>query len=1353
MFRKLGIGLVVLALMVQLLPFSGVQQVSAATGSFTFPSESDRATQPRITTDSRVTLTGTITGVSSSSISYHVYQIIDNNGTDDPNDDLIGSKRENVTSNIYVNGSTIQIYNLELFPGLNRITFQGMQGGGEVSNSIYIEYRNGPVFYNLSAELDGNRFEMSENSTTVVHSQPSRGRANADITISGNAPNAQSVTIIVNGSSKTYSVNSTNNFSFVAAPINVRKGKNLVTIKISNASQTIETTREVVFYNGSVTFYDVNINDPGGATEALEYNPNLIVTDINNLTITGKVIVPNSYHPEAANPNTNVPHPDPTQPLPIKYTLKQGAATVENSTVNGAVSGTYKESDPFFIFEYTIPLTGSLLQFNKAYNLQLLAENEVNKRLGVSPTEEGTDELYFSLRDANTPYVYQVNYLPGYKPTSYESLSGTKLEGANIYGLPLGMEILIGNPGAGGHTVDLTKVTSQSGQVATLTAADYEIKPLSQQLVTRTVDGVARTFQRIVIELKKLPFEGTQTIEYDLNGTTGQVTFNMLFGPFVKYDGVFDGMVIDDDTTSSTRLQDIIDTKLKKFKGQLLNINNTNEIRYEPDTANNKPQTIFFYINNLPVKIVPVSGSPNDTNFVLDNSYRQQALDALFAGENEIRFVFQGSKNFYEKTIKINLVPTNLPVIPVAGTSGVFPYSSNLDEPLPNDPNFPLSGSVYTTTKPDMNIYGTFDFIDLGTSYAAVDSRLGAGASIDPAKYILKITGSTLKEPISWDLSKPFYVIDSSTNQTLGIYPSTGSISGLLTVYYDVATQSFSFILKDQKLNADGSPSVYNFYVYNSGETGPRASYRLEVDPTSLPYDILRPILPHKSIVNQNFIEVIINAPGANNVVINKMQAEKIDFDSDNDGVIDYPGAYRAMVTGLKSGDNKINFTITSANDTISDSFTIRYVPTNIPGAQVMEGMKSSHKVFEGSISLKFEKNTSLIRRDFNVPANLKNQVFSGHQLLFGIANPEDGVVDRREFETLPANFDRILESFGTRFRVSFPTRFTKASPVYWIDAGLADDPNTKAYDPLKYGVDPYQYPGTTGPGGTKIPTYDERPDDRELITSKAGELTLAFDPNMRDSIGTIITVFRYDVKGKYWENMGGVVDTKKNTVTVPFTQFGYYVVGKMVYSFTDITSHPYARNYMEAIYAKGIMNAAGFDEFGGDMYITRGEFARMIVKALDIPLNYELSKPHFDDVPNIINPDALWDFRYIETAAREGIIRGTFPRTFEPNSNLTRMEAALIMARALDLKLQTDPDKIQKDLEKQFKDASDVSYYAKAAVSAVAKKGYIVGAPVDANDPKKGFVFEPRSNLLRSDAAIIVGRILADLKRLPKIN
>ncbi len=213
MRRILSLALT-LALLITLLPPFGLSQVAtAAAGSFSFPTEKDLSTQARVTTDPSLTLTGSITGVDPSSVSYSVTQIINNKGNDDPADDQIGSKRENITSNIYINGFNIQVYNVELFPGLNQITFKGIQGGGEVTNSIYIEYHNGPVFYDLVAQLDGNKFNIEETGTTVVHSTASAGRQSADISITGFAPNAQQVTVDVNGSSKTYSVNSSNKLS------------------------------------------------------------------------------------------------------------------------------------------------------------------------------------------------------------------------------------------------------------------------------------------------------------------------------------------------------------------------------------------------------------------------------------------------------------------------------------------------------------------------------------------------------------------------------------------------------------------------------------------------------------------------------------------------------------------------------------------------------------------------------------------------------------------------------------------------------------------------------------------------------------------------------------------------------------------------------------------------------------------------------------------------------------------------------------------------------------------------------------------------------------------------------------
>ena len=67
------------------------------------------------------------------------------------------------------------------------------------------------------------------------------------------------------------------------------------------------------------------------------------------------------------------------------------------------------------------------------------------------------------------------------------------------------------------------------------------------------------------------------------------------------------------------------------------------------------------------------TANPNDTNFILDSSRAQDAL-SMFNGENVIKLVFQSSKSYYEKVIRVNIIPTNLPIIPFDST-GVFPFT------------------------------------------------------------------------------------------------------------------------------------------------------------------------------------------------------------------------------------------------------------------------------------------------------------------------------------------------------------------------------------------------------------------------------------------------------------------------------------------------------------------------------------------------------------------------------------------------------------------------------------------------------------------------------------------------------
>lgn len=205
----------------------------------------------------------------------------------------------------------------------------------------------------------------------------------------------------------------------------------------------------------------------------------------------------------------------------------------------------------------------------------------------------------------------------------------------------------------------------------------------------------------------------------------------------------------------------------------------------------------------------------------------------------------------------------------------------------------------------------------------------------------------------------------------------------------------------NQSLPLNGSPIVYNITVYNSGEGGPTATFRLEVTYKTAPFQIIRP-LEGRRLVNQNFVEVIVSSDNASKVMIGKQEAKKSAFDADYDpsNGIDYPNAYRAIVKDLKPNkDNKIDITVFVGNDQLKDYITVKYVPTSIPGAQYLETMKSSHKAFDGNLTLTFPKGASLIRRDYNVADQFKNQVFSGHDILFAIANSEDGVVDRRELK------------------------------------------------------------------------------------------------------------------------------------------------------------------------------------------------------------------------------------------------------------------------------------------------------------------------------------------------------------------
>lgn len=89
---------------------------------------------------------------------------------------------------------------------------------------------------------------------------------------------------------------------------------------------------------------------------------------------------------------------------------------------------------------------------------------------------------------------------------------------------------------------------------------------------------------------------------------------------------------------------------------------------------------------------------------------------------------------------------------------------------------------------------------------------------------------------------------------------------------------------------------------------------------------------------------------------------------------------------------------------------------------------------------------------------------------------------------------------------------------------------------------------------------------------------------------------------------------------------------------------------------AYGIVGGVGGGRFSPDSTMTRAQFARIVVSALGLE---PVSRGTFADVPA-----NAWYAPYVDTAAAYGIVRGVGGGNFNPESTITRQDAAIMLAR-----------------------------------------------------------------------------------------
>ncbi|WNS43517.1 S-layer homology domain-containing protein [Paenibacillus sp. MMS20-IR301] len=189
---------------------------------------------------------------------------------------------------------------------------------------------------------------------------------------------------------------------------------------------------------------------------------------------------------------------------------------------------------------------------------------------------------------------------------------------------------------------------------------------------------------------------------------------------------------------------------------------------------------------------------------------------------------------------------------------------------------------------------------------------------------------------------------------------------------------------------------------------------------------------------------------------------------------------------------------------------------------------------------------------------------------------------------------------------------------------------------------------------------------------------------------------------------------------------FSTYAVIENKVSFNDIANvQAWAGRQIAVVAAKGAIEGVGNGNFAPKSNVTRAEFSKMLIRALDLENNF--AKQSFSDVDS-----TSWYAPYVAVAAEKGIVTGRSATKFDPNATITRAEMATMIARAV--KAENPDAATNATALSQFSDAAKISATLRDGVAFAASNSLVIG-----NDGK----FNPNNTATRAEAAVIIYRTI----------
>ncbi len=119
---------------------------------------------------------------------------------------------------------------------------------------------------------------------------------------------------------------------------------------------------------------------------------------------------------------------------------------------------------------------------------------------------------------------------------------------------------------------------------------------------------------------------------------------------------------------------------------------------------------------------------------------------------------------------------------------------------------------------------------------------------------------------------------------------------------------------------------------------------------------------------------------------------------------------------------------------------------------------------------------------------------------------------------------------------------------------------------------------------------------------------------------------------------------------------------------FSDVPdTHPYSPGIND-LKARGVVSGFADGTFLPDGHITRQQFAKVIVKALGLPVTGDEVCPFGDVRQGLSTADPFYPDKYVAVCAAAGITTGKTASTFDPEGKVTRAQLITMVARAAEL-------------------------------------------------------------------------------------